>query len=562
MIPQTAKNFAPASLEDVMFDALTQLTDDYYVFHSFRITNVSNSIMFENETDFVIFNPNKGVICLEAKAGHVRYEDGEWRYSSGVAMNNGGPFQQAQRNKYKLINYLKENNMSAISKKCKFLHAVWFPSITTQDLQKINLPAEAEISIVMTKEALTEPQKFIDGIFETELPNHIETTLSKNETAFLISKVLCPEFDVFPTSSFENDLKKIVFHRLLKEQTAVLNFLGEQRTAVINGAAGTGKTMVAIEKAKRHAISEENVLFLCYNSELKNFLSYNYQDKYISYYTIDGLACKLCNTSKPDYNKLQSVLDDYYINENFPYQHIIIDEGQDFGQDRIEDAEIINTLHDIVNDRDFGSFYIFYDQLQLVQGNDIQKYIKDADCKLTLYRNCRNTENIAKTSLKPISQRKFKMMEGSVIGLPATFRYSSDNIEQSIDNSIAFFRAEGLKNKDIVIVTCKTESKSALADFIKNGNYKNEIKFTTCRKFKGLESDAIILVDVDFQILSDKNALIYYVGASRARLYLQIITDLTDADCINLLENMEYSKKIKKPKKDLAAFFNGTYVVE
>ena len=70
------------------------------------------------------------------------------------------------------------------------------------------------------------------------------------------------------------------------------------------------------------------------------------------------------------------------------------------------------------------------------------------------------------------------------------------------------------------------------------------------------------VVDVDFQILSDKNALIYYVGASRARLYLQIITDLTDADCINLLENMEYSKKIKKPKKDLAAFFNGTYVVE
>ena len=124
MIPQTAKNFAPASLEDVMFDALTQLTDDYYVFHSFRITNVSNSIMFENETDFVIFNPNKGVICLEAKAGHVRYEDGEWRYSSGVAMNNGGPFQQAQRNKYKLINYLKENNMSAISKKCKFLHKI------------------------------------------------------------------------------------------------------------------------------------------------------------------------------------------------------------------------------------------------------------------------------------------------------------------------------------------------------------------------------------------------------------------------------------------------------
>ena len=40
----------------------------------------------------------------------------------------------------------------------------------------------------------------------------------------------------------------MVFHKLLKEQSAVLNFLDEQRTAVINGAAGTGKTLVAVER--------------------------------------------------------------------------------------------------------------------------------------------------------------------------------------------------------------------------------------------------------------------------------------------------------------------------
>lgn len=57
---------------------------------------------------------------------------------------------------------------------------------------------------------------------------------------------------------------------------------------------------------------------------------------------------------------------------------------------------------------------MFYDRLQLVQSSHIPKYISEADCKLTLYRNCRNTENIAITSLKPISERTPKLYDGAI----------------------------------------------------------------------------------------------------------------------------------------------------
>ena len=55
-----------------------------------------------------------------------------------------------------------------------------------------------------------------------------------------------------------------------KEQIALLNYLEEQDNAVINGLAGTGKTVMAVEKARRHAEKDESVLFLCYNFYLKD----------------------------------------------------------------------------------------------------------------------------------------------------------------------------------------------------------------------------------------------------------------------------------------------------
>lgn len=559
MIPDIPHEFDPASQEGLMFDSLKRLPDDYYVFHSFRITTVSENTFFESETDFVIFHRKYGVLCLEAKSGMVRYENGYWYYASGIPMHNGGPFNQASSNKYKLIRYIERSNLHSVLSRCKFLHAVWFPSVSDNVLKGMTLPSEADKTLVMTKEALENPEPYIEKIFNTELPNKIQTDLSEFDAKKLVREIFCPQFNVFPSATFDNDLKRIVFHRLLKEQSAILNFLGEQRTAVINGAAGTGKTMIAVEKAQRHANQGEDVLFLCFNNKLKNHLSENYTNDFISYYTIAGLACKLCNTSVPDYQKLKNVLEDYYLSENFPYNHVIIDEGQDFGVEDIEEVDIIQQIKDIITDTkdSNGTFYVFYDKLQLIQAKQMPKFIEEADCKLTLYRNCRNTENIATTSLRPLAERKPILLEGCVKGTPAKLHFcaSYDLAESRVNNII-----DGLKNdgyKDIVLLTCKTEETSFLSAKVNEGLYLNKYLFTSCRKFKGLEADAVILVDVDSETFNSQNVLLYYVGTSRARLKLDIVTMFNDDDCVDILVNkLNYSGKIKKPKKELAGALN------
>lgn len=559
MIPVKPHDFPPESQEGLMFDALEKLPDGYYVFHSLRITNVEDNIFRESETDFVVFHADKGILCLEAKAGHVRYKVGSWYYANGTPMHNGGPFNQASSNKWKLKHYIENSKLSGIISRCKFLHAVWLPSISQDELASMTMPPEADRVLVLTKEALRDPEPFLEKIFAIELPNKVETDLYQAESQRLIREVLCPQFNVFPTASYDAELKKMVFHRLLKEQAGILNYLEEQKTAIINGAAGTGKTMIALEKAQRHAANGEKVLFLCFNVKLRDHLAENYPHDLIDYYTMPGFACKMCNTATANYQKLHALLEDMYLSESFPYRHVIVDEGQDFGMDDIEEADILRLLKDIISDNSSldGSFYVFYDKLQLIQARKMPKFIEDADCKLTLYRNCRNTENIAITSLRPLSERKPKLHDGCVKGVPANFHFSSDadSAISCLNDTLEKLRNEGFK--DIVILTCKTEDTSILSDKISNHMYLKKYRFSTCRKFKGLEADVVILVDVDGSTFNSDNVLLYYVGSSRARIRLEIITELTDEECTDILRNaLKFDGKIRKPKRDLSAALN------
>ena len=90
MIPGRPREYDPRSRECEIYAALEQLPDDYYVVHSYTLLSTINDEVRENEADFVVFHKDRGLVCIEAKAGRVGYSDGEWRYASGRAMRHGG----------------------------------------------------------------------------------------------------------------------------------------------------------------------------------------------------------------------------------------------------------------------------------------------------------------------------------------------------------------------------------------------------------------------------------------------------------------------------------------
>lgn len=563
MYPDKPKEFIPNSKEDLMFETLRALPDSYYVFHSFSIVTVKEGTLFESETDFVIFNQQKGILCIEAKAGQIKYEEGVWKYGSGKEMSHDGPYNQAAQNKWKLGKYIQGLGLFDIYNRCKMIHAVWFPSIKKEKFDGVSLPPEADIHITLTQEAEDDIEKVIVDIFDYELPNHKQNMLSIRDGEILINRILAPSFNLISLSEIKHNHSQQVFKVMLREQIALLNYLEEQDNAVISGMAGTGKTVMAVEKARRHADKGESVLFLCYNLYLNEYLRNTYNHDHISFYTIDALACKLCNTSTPDYHRLQEVLVEMY-GVDFPYQHVIIDEGQDFGKEQLEEIEIINLLKANVLDNEdrHGTFYMFYDKNQMVQSEVVPDYIEEADCKLTLYRNCRNTRNIAITSLRLLGTEKNpRLIEGALEGdSPELFLAKGiETTVRTINNIIETNWEKDYQN--IQILTCKTESTSIIASECSTGVYLykgRKIPFTTCRKFKGLEADVIIIVDMDYDKMLNKSEQILYVGSSRARYQLALVVEMDDFECNELLDEM-HVKKAKKPGKAVAALYNAKY---
>ena len=569
MCPDHPREYDQYSGEDRMFDLLSQVEGDYYVFHSMKFLLPKDEGEQESETDFYILHREKGIIAVEAKAGsHISYDGGDWRYGNGSIMRHDGPFNQAQDNMHNIMDYITLKGLGSLLKKCKVTHAVWFPDMSKSAFKNITLPPGATMDHLWLREDNDNLVAAIEKTISVKVKGAPEkTTLSEEELRLLLDKAMAPRFDLVSISELESDHRKNVFKRLLDEQVALLNYLEEQKSAVISGMAGTGKTVIAHRKAEMHAVDKEKVLFLCYNIKLQEHLSNDYPNDYIDYYTIDGYGTKICGTPEFSFTFFEEKLYDYLENGGFLYRHVIIDEGQDFDPDRYGDVIEILRLLTAENEETNGSFYLFYDKHQRVQAGKLPKYISEADCKLTLYRNCRNTENIALTSLRLIDiQKKPKMIDdGRNPGDNPDIYFVNDREDciGAITEIMADCETRGYSN--LQLLTCKTIHDSILAGDIHDERIKlgkKKLPITTCRKFKGLEADVVILVDVGKEAFltgmdSDEESIdyIYYVGASRARYKLFIIASMTEDECRKVLEAKGLLRK-KSGYKQFANTYN------
>lgn len=560
------KDFNGSVGELRLYELLEQLPNDFYVLHSTswneqrRRNELSPRKYVQwGEADFTVYHPEKGIIVFEVKDGLISYSrERGWIQTNRKtgATSSIDPMAQAEKSKYYFRDQIFKPAFDGMIP-FTFCSAVWFTS-GDRNLVTGNLPLNYKEETTLWANDLAsveQVQNAINRVFK------YHDAYCANPSQELTSKaldLLAPEFGLVKSIHSRAIANETLFHLMTREQNRLLEYLDEQQTAAIHGAAGTGKTIMAIEKAKRLE-TDGPVLLLCFNRFLMEHIREELSDNHpnISVFTIDGLYTKLSGglphfDSADDRNDaiLEVLMDWKSLRWN--YKHIIVDEGQDFFADHLQ------LLGEIAEEKD-GCFYVFYDKNQFIQGQEYPEWLDHAECRLVLSHNCRNTHEIALTSTRPIAlpEKRIRMnpfMERAEQPKPKMF-FVSDNeaLQDYVLKLIRKYSDAKYKKSDIVLLSMKAEGCSALerenmipelAAICSDKRQSNKVLFTTVRKFKGLEADVVICIDVDEDTFTNEiNRSLFYVGTSRAKTWLDIVTTTSQEVLANAITGDDVPRK-------------------
>lgn len=529
--PTMDQNFHGSDGEQIVYEALRRnLPDSYTVFHSFVWLGNEKQRRSEGEADFVILHPALGILAIEVKAGGIAYAEGNWiqinRHTGEEKIID--PLGQAAESQHHIINLLRQK-LPNLSPRPIVGRAVWFTSVVLD--RRLPLPPSASPAILLDETDLDNPEAGLNKAFSFWKDNlgAGKTDLTPAQFAQVVN-TLMHSFRIAPAISSIIRENREQYVRMTGQQSAILDFLGEQPTAAIHGPAGTGKTLLAVEKARMLAAAGQKTLYLCFNEFLLDSLRKAYpNEENITFHNVRTLGQELLGREDIPIDKIVAAFEEYLDNEYddslWPYPNIIVDEAQDLSDTLLEHLAYLMEMNS-------GVFYTFYDRNQAIMKKEPSKWIDEhADCRLMLYRNCRNTSEIARliSGLVPVREESYV---NDIHGYkPKCFVYKDSKELQTI---AANFVKEMLKNdlnpEDIAILSVHRTETNPLHEVtplagvpISGKREPNKIWFTSIRKFKGLEAQAVLIVDFRFSEADSELAKrIFYVGCSRANAYLQM----------------------------------------
>ena len=523
LVPDDTESAGERTLHPLLRDGLDE---SYTVFHSFKTTTSSpQGFLRDGEIDFLILSPADGLLVLEVKSGAVVY-DGTVRrwYLNGMPIRD--PFEQAQTCKYKLKDFLRQRLGRPPT--YTLAHAVCFPHAFEEPTA---LPPNADRVRLLTARDIADVPAAIHRVFAESGPAHPPLSAREMEQ---LRYALMPYCEYGVRLPDQIGVEERRFFSLTEEQCRMLDFIRLHRTALIEGCAGSGKTVMAIKKAKELAADGRRVLLLAYNQLIGQQLA----DAVAG---VSGVTAATyhdyCRARLEEARRLPDGADDNdFYNRAIPeafyelisdsedrYDALIVDEGQDFTTDYW--ISISRLL------RDDGYFYIFYDPDQNVFGTDMDFPIEGPP--FVLAENCRNTKTIC-SYVSRYATQEVRTMSRSPEGLP---------VQESIHPSPAGRRRkvaailqdlvdeQGLSPGQIVILGGHHIDKTSLPPGSRVGDFTvaegggqgpRTIRYHTYMKFKGCEADAVILLDVDAsdERWSDRAV---YTTASRAKHLLYIV---------------------------------------
>lgn len=537
-----------------------QLGNGWLVLHSIPYVVTLSGSPKDGEADFVIFSPLRGFLVIEIKGGGVEYNPATHQWTStnaqGISNPIKNPFQQGTAEKYAILDLIKNHSgwpMLHISRlTCG--HAVFLPDI--DDVQPMIMP-EAPREILGGRADLQNLETWVNKVFAYWQGNQRSSQALGPEGMKIVEQVFCTTRKVRPLLSAQIRDEEERRIELTLQQSLYLRVIGRRRRAAICGGAGTGKTLLAVDRASQLAKSVKTLL-LCFNrplaDHLKDIIGQNPNLLPMTFHQL--CEWRIEQAFQKTGRDLKAEAEQAYPNFNYfnvqlPYalalstellperfDAIIVDEGQDFKDDFWLPLELL------LRDEKDSYLYVFLDLNQALYQQNAKLPFKEEPFPLTV--NCRNTRHIHEAAYH--FYRGDPVDPPSIEGVPVESHPKETLAEQANELHAlvsSLINTERVEPKDIVVLVAghaKDTYMGALRSRLLPKGIKysieahrvpNTVLVDTVGRFKGLEANILILWGLDeFDPAQDKEAL--YVAFSRAKSRLHLVG--TDGACKRALE--------------------------
>ena len=521
MVPESPFNTG-SQAEKRIFDRLRTVFDDRYAaYHSLKPTRHPDKRF--PEIDFVICGP-EGLYVIEVKGGRIACHRGVWRYENRYGRadeSREGPFRQAETALHGLMDDLRANLPAGVLDRFTIGYGVVFP-----DCEWRNDGAEWDPAMLADMRGSRDLEGWLRGLFKYWQARAGRNDRSDDDALRTLQEYLRPEVET-PASEEDGWLSHQVedarrrISRLTDDQMRMADVAEANPRVLCAGGAGTGKTFLAERLARRWAEAGLQVALVCRSPWLRHFLA--------SRLSAPGLTVSLIDAVRLDCRR--AGLD--------CFDALIVDEGQDLFEMRC-----IETLDGVLaGGLAAGRWCWFHDlnnqSLTPRFEPRARDYLESLEpVRMPLRINCRNTRVILEWIQDTLGADLG--VQGAGAGpdvrrqTAAGARESAERVAREIDDLVI---AGGLAPGSVTILSPFDFADSSVAllpadaarrirrldDYSMRNLPGDTVGFARIEEFKGLENEAIVVVDLPAPVGADLNSPAHYVAMSRARSVLSLI---------------------------------------
>ncbi|WP_059015790.1 NERD domain-containing protein [Mycobacterium sp. M26] len=488
----------------------------------------------DHEVDFVVAIEGAGVVCVEVKGGEVWHDGARWwQKSRGGHVKEIEPVRQAREACYALREFI-EADPRWTQGRLRWDHVVVFPnSHVAQDFAIGDCP---RWKVIDRDDLPTLVGRLRNVVVRQEIDRPILSQTGIEQLHTALSGRGLPQRDVVARALENEDAADILTER----QAVILDAIKLLNRVEVRGGAGSGKTFMAVEQARRLAKDGQRVALLCYSHGLASYLkritknwSHRQQPGYVGEFHALGIRWgaptgpaeseRTQQASQFFEHDLPELMLDLATNLEMGHRFdsIVIDEAQDFADSWWD------PLLAALKDPDTGGIYVFSDEGQRVfdrQGTPPVPLVP-----LILDHNIRNTRQIA-TAFQPLVDHPMRYLGGD--GPEVTFvPCSRDDAMDVGDDQIDRLLDDGWRPEDVALLTTGSRHPEQVArqeegteSYWDSFWDAEQVFYGHVLGFKGLERRAIVLV-VNDKGAFERSRERLYVGLSRARDQLVVCGD-------------------------------------